>query len=331
MIESLTMPSTLGLKELYRPVAVELDQVRGEVSALWAEVLGIVQEQPAGPPPVGGKLLRPALCLLSAGALGAPDLGRFVKLAASMEVFHVAALAHDDVIDGASLRRGMESLNAMWTDHAAVLGGDYLVARGIALMAEYGSCDMIRDGVQCIRQMAEGELTDFGRGPGHFTEDGCIELARAKTASLFAVACGSPCHLIDREHLDSLWDFGLSLGVGFQIIDDLLDLCQVEEVLGKPACGDLAAGKKTLPLLYLRDGLDDAGTARLASLRDAELTAEDRTWVASMLEKTGARQHAADRAREYVVEAQGHLRALSDSPFRDAMCGLTEFVLTRGS
>ena len=135
------------------------------------------------PPDAGGKLLRPALCLLSAGVAGADDLSAFGPMAAAMEVFHLAALAHDDVLDGAELRRGQSSLNARWNDHAAVLGGDYLVARGMALLSSYGSCDAVANAIECIRRMAEGELSDFGRGPSHFTREGCIELARAKTAS----------------------------------------------------------------------------------------------------------------------------------------------------
>jgi octaprenyl-diphosphate synthase len=308
-----------------------MDSVRASVAALWTDALRLVHGSDLPMPPSGGKMLRPALCLLSARAGGATDTAHFVPLAAAMELLHLAALAHDDVIDGSDLRRGVRSLNAMWDNHTAVLGGDYLVARAIAIMSCYDSCAVITSAIDSVRQMAEGELTNFGLGRDHHSKEACISLARQKTASLFAVTCATPCCLIEGAPRDSLYNYGMAIGIAFQLVDDLLDLSQDRETLGKPAFGDIVEGKRTLPLLFIREGLDEAGAARLDTLWGKPLSDADQAWVADMLEATGARERTEALAREYAEEARSAVTALPSSIYRDSMQGLTEFVLIRGS
>jgi len=308
-----------------------MESVRGAVAELWTDALRLVHGGELPPPPSGGKMLRPALCLLSARAGGATDTGHFVPLATAMELLHLAALAHDDVIDGSDLRRGVRSLNAMWDNHTAVLGGDYLVARAIAIMICYDSCGVITSAIDSVRQMAEGELTNFGLGRDHFSKEACISLARQKTASLFAVTCATPCCLIEGAPRQALYDFGMGIGIAFQLVDDLLDLSQDRETLGKPAFNDIVEGKRTLPLILIREGLDANGVARLDALPGNPLSEADGVWVADLLESTGARERTEAIAREYADEARAALTALPPSIFRDSMQGLTEFVLIRGS
>lgn len=325
------MATTFALDSLYKPIGPQIERVRSAVGELYVDALRLVHGNSVPRPAMGGKMLRPALCLLSAGAAGADDLDRFVPLATAMELLHLAALAHDDVIDGADFRRGVRSLNAQWDNHTAVLGGDYLVARAIAVMAGYGSCEVIVNAIDSVRQMAEGELINFGLGPNHFSEKACLNWARQKTASLFAVTCSTPTLLLDPTYRDALHDFGLGLGVAFQVIDDVLDLCQDRETLGKPACGDLVEGKKTIPILYLRQALNAEGKARLDAMHGRPPTDEDREWVLTQMESTGAREKAEALAREYMEGARAFLATLPPSPYREAMYGLSEFVLVRGS
>ncbi|MBI5093119.1 MAG: polyprenyl synthetase family protein [Candidatus Hydrogenedentes bacterium] len=325
------MALTLTLTELYRPIEDELNLVRSNVSELWVEALRLVHGTALPQPNVGGKMLRPALCLLSSGAAGATDLGKFVDLATAMELLHLAALAHDDVIDGASLRHGTTSLNARWDNHTAVLGGDYLVARAVAIMTSYRSCAVIGNAIDSVRQMAEGELRNFGRGTTHATYDGCLRLAEQKTASLFAVTCSTPTYLLDTQARDGLHHYGLALGVAFQLVDDILDLKQNSEALGKPSCGDVVEGKETLPILYLRECLNPAEIARLDSLKGSQITDADREWISSMLETTGARERTEAVARGFIDTAQNCLDCLPPSVFRDSMHSVAEFVLVRGA
>ncbi len=317
---------------LYAPVREELDQAFEQVSAIWTEVLRLGNGKvDHSPPKAGGKLLRPALCLLSAGAIGAGDLSRFIPMAASMEIFHLAALAHDDVIDGADLRRGETTLKALWNDRAAVLGGDYLVARGMALLTSYNSCQAVTGVVECMGSMAEAELADFALGPWHFSFETCLSLAQRKTALLFGVVCSTPAYILDGRHRESLYRFGLGLGSAFQLVDDLLDLRQEEAILGKPVCGDLMKGKKTLPILFIREALEAGDVTRLDSIRGRPLTPEDRKWAAEILESTGARQRTEAIARQFAHEARQALGSLPPSPYKASMEGLAEFVLIRDS
>ena len=126
------------LSSLYDPIAPALAEVRRTVAGLWTDVLQLVNitDDQNGEAAAGGKLLRPALCLLTAGALGERNLVHMSRLAAAYEAIHIASLAHDDVVDHASLRRGRSALNVLWDDHAAVLGGDYLVARSFEMLLE---------------------------------------------------------------------------------------------------------------------------------------------------------------------------------------------------
>lgn len=325
------MQSTMSLAELYRPVEPEMDAVRAAIADLWADTMRLVYGDHLPKLPLGGKMLRPAMSLLSAGALGAADTARFVPLATAMELFHLAALAHDDVIDHADLRHGMRSLNAMWDNHTAVLGGDYLVARAIDILGTYDSCSVITNAVISVREMSEGELAHFGRGRDHHSQEACISLARQKTASLFAVACSTPACLIKGAPRAALHAYGLAFGVAFQLIDDLLDLTRDEEALGKPAFGDIVEGKKTLPIIFLRESLDAAGRARLDQLKGRPLSDADRTWVTDAIESSGARDQTEALVREYLDEARACVAPLPATPYRDSLLGLAEFVLVRSA
>jgi geranylgeranyl pyrophosphate synthase len=321
----------MTLKELYAPIQRDMESVRAHLADLWADALRFVYGERLPKLPLGGKMLRPAMSLLSAGALGAPDTARFARLATAMELLHLAALAHDDVIDHANLRHGMRSLNAMWDNHTAVLGGDYLVARAIDILGSYDSCLVITNAINSVREMSEGELTHFGLGREHYSPEACISLARQKTASLFAVACSTPACLIEGAPRPELHAYGLAFGVAFQLVDDLLDLTRDEEALGKPAFGDIVEGKKTLPIIYLRESLDESGRARLDRLKGKPLSDEDRAWVTEAIDSSGAREQTEAIVREYIDEARAAIAPFPASPYRESMLGLAEFVLVRGA
>ncbi len=321
----------MTLTDLYRPVETEVDGVRDTIHQLWLDALALVRIDSEVAPTPGGKLLRPALSLLAAGAIGGTNLKQYITLASSFEALHLASLAHDDVIDRAILRRGSNSLNASWDNHAAVLGGDYLVARAVEMLATYDVCAVVANAIKSVRCMAEGELYFFGKEDGPIIAEDCIMLAEQKTASLFAEACSAPTYIIDPTHRKALYHFGISLGIAFQLVDDMLDITQSTEQLGKPACGDIVEGKKTIPIMHLKNGLDAADLARLEGMRGADVTDEDREWVIAMADKTGARDKAEAITRSYADEARRHLAQLPPSPYRDSMDGIVEFVMVRVS
>jgi octaprenyl-diphosphate synthase len=282
-------------------------------------------------PAAGGKMLRPALCLMAAGAIGGRDLTQYVQLAGAFEALHIASLAHDDVIDKALLRRGVTALHAMWDNHAAILGGDYLVARSVEMLAQYDSCPVIANAITSVRRMAEGELLYFGRDYDAMRPEDCILLAQQKTASLFAEACSAPTYIIDPTHRDHLHAFGTGLGTAFQIIDDLLDVTQPTEHLGKPSCGDVVEGKKTLPIIFLRSALPAGDQARFDSFRETGVTEEDRGWIGDRVEATGARDQTLEEAGRHTAQALDALHQLPPSEYREAMEGVADLLLVRSA
>ncbi len=325
------MSKTIALTDLYRPVETELNGVRDEIHQLWIDALALVRVDSTIAPRPGGKLLRPALSLLAAGAIGGTDLKQYVTLASSFEALHIASLAHDDVIDRAILRRGTSSLNAFWDNHAAVLGGDYLVARAVEMLATYDVCAVVANAIKSVRCMAEGELYFFGKENDPIVVEDCIMLAEQKTASLFAEACSAPTYIIDATHRKALYQFGISLGIAFQLVDDVLDITQSTEQLGKPACGDIVEGKKTIPIMHLKNGLNSDDGARLEAMRGTDISEEDREWIIAKAEETGAKDMAEALTRSYADEARRHLAQLPPSTYRDSMEGIVEFVMVRVS
>jgi octaprenyl-diphosphate synthase len=325
------MSTTITLENLYQSIAEPLDCVRGEVGQLWMDALELVNLDDVPKPKTSGKMLRPALCLLAAGAIGGKDLRQYAKLASAFEALHIASLAHDDVIDKAILRRNDASLNSLWDNHAAVLGGDYLVARAVEFLCTYDVCEVVSNAITSVRRMAEGELYFFGRDEDTITETDCLMLSKQKTASLFAEACAASTYVIDMRYRDSLHSFGIDFGVAFQVIDDLLDLTQPTSNLGKPACGDVAEGKITLPILYMREALDAADKERLAQLHGSALRDSDSEWLQEAVEQCGARERTESIARRHAQSARDHLATLPQSEYREAIEGLLEFLLIRVS
>lgn len=319
------------LSSLYDPIAPALAEVRRTVAGLWTDVLQLVNitDDQNGEAAAGGKLLRPALCLLTAGALGERNLVRMSRLAAAYEAIHIASLAHDDVVDHASLRRGRSALNVLWDDHAAVLGGDYLVARSFEMLLEYSCPELLNAALQAMRRMAEGELRFFGKDDATADENDCIALADAKTASLFAAVCAGPALLLSPDKADALYQFGIDLGIAFQLIDDLLDITQPSSVLGKPGCGDVAEGKHTLPIVLLRRSMNDEERLRLKALTGGELGESDREWIMERSGQLGISVTVQERAEAYIASAIGHLDVLSMSACRQSLEGLARFVLVR--
>ncbi len=325
----MSTPTTLA--QIYEPIQTQVDGVRETMAGVWADALKLVEFDFGLAPKPGGKMLRPALCLLAAGAIGGTELDRYVRLATAFESLHVASLAHDDVIDRALLRRGESSLNAHWDNHAAVLGGDYLVARAVEFLAEYDSCRIIANAILSVRRMAEGELRFFNRPADAITEDDCIILARSKTASLFAEACSAPAYLLDERYREPLHAFGIALGIAFQVVDDLLDVTQTTEQLGKPECGDIAEGKQTLPIMFLRNALGGTDLARLDALKDTKLSEADRVWVMDLVRETGAAEQTQAIIEDYTATALGELAQLPASTYRDSIEGLTHMLAKRTS
>ena len=204
----------------------------------------------------GGKRIRPALLLLGAHMLGYEG-DRDVRYGAMIEFIHTATLVHDDIIDDAELRRGRASVNRRWGNELTVLFGDFLYMKSMEIALEEGDLRVLRVLSDVTLRMTEGEIIGAERrGLLDLTLEGYLDIVRRKTALLFAGACKIPSFLVTSAFGESgeawgerLWDYGLSLGIAFQLQDDLLDYTAKEADLGKPVLSDLKEGKLTLPLI----------------------------------------------------------------------------------
>src|SRR5512135_3862214 len=201
----------------------------------------------------GGKRIRPALLLLSSRVLGYEG-DRDVAYAAVIELIHTATLVHDDIIDDAELRRGRPSVNRRWGNELTVLFGDFLYMKSMEIALEEGDLRVLRLLSDVTIRMTEGEIIGAERrGLLDLTLEGYLDIVRRKTALLFAGACKIPSFLVTSAFGESgeawgerLWEYGLSLGIAFQLQDDLLDYTANEADLGKPVLSDLKEGKLTL-------------------------------------------------------------------------------------
>lgn len=278
----------------------------------------------------GGKRLRPLLVLLGANCCGAGD-DRRIALAAIIEFLHTATLLHDDVVDHSGLRRGRVTANAVWGNAPSVLVGDFLYSRAFQLMVELGDLGVMRILADATNVIAEGEVMQLsGIGRLDLDEARYMDTIRCKTAMLFQAASHTAAVLVgaDRRRQEALRDYGLELGLAFQLVDDALDYAGDTDRLGKNVGDDLAEGKLTLPLIHaLREGdAAAAGTVREAvEARRADAFAA----VRNAVRRSGSIDYTLARADGCIGRARRCLELLPDNRFRDALSALADFAVAR--
>ncbi len=280
----------------------------------------------------GGKRLRPILLLLSARACGYRGTAH-ISMASLIEFIHTATLLHDDVVDRAKLRRGMESANAKWGNEACVLVGDFLFTKCFSLLVENGNRKILQAIARATTLMAEGELEELIKTNDlSLSEEGYFSIIARKTAALFSAATQVGAILGEalEEKERALTDFGMDLGIAFQLIDDNLDYTSREEEFGKKIGIDLQDGKITLPLIFILNHCSEKESAliREAVLSDP-MTRESFFQVIKIIEKYRGLTYTWEKAKEYVARAKGHLRHLPDSKEKEALLLLSDYVLER--
>jgi octaprenyl-diphosphate synthase len=318
-----------ALLEVGAVVAAAEDVLRREVGSSVATVQSCGEQTLLG----GGKRLRPALALIAARATGLPfDLARTVHVGAALELIHMATLVHDDVIDEATTRRGRPTAGAVHGNTAAVLSGDVLLAKAMALLARHSDIGVIQMVSAAVVEMAEGEVREIEvRGDIALSEDEHMRVLRMKTAAFIEVCCrvGARMASADAATEDALGAYGHNLGLAFQVVDDLLDFRGDQAKTGKPLATDFREGQATLPLIYLLRALDE-DEAQFASARfgNGATEAEVRTLVGWMTER-GAFEAASDRAEQLVAAAVKALSPLPVTDDRTLLETIARFVVER--
>ncbi len=279
----------------------------------------------------GGKRIRPLLLLLSARIAGYAG-SQHIVLASAVEFIHTATLLHDDVVDRATVRRGFPAANVVWGNQAAVLTGDYLLAKAFSLVIAAGNLPVLEVLGRTVTRLAEGEMRHLvGSSDLDLSQEDYLTIADGKTASLFAAACRCGALLgKGGPGGDALEEFGFRLGRAFQLVDDVLDYVAMETEFGKTRGRDLAEGKMTLPLIHaLRNGTDQDRRRIAAVLGQSALSEADFTGVLRILEKTGSIAYCLEQARILCCQATEGLRVFADGPEKEALLDLAVHVVSR--
>lgn len=280
-----------------------------------------------------GKRLRPALVLLSGKCVGdvAPQ---HIDIAVVVEMVHTATLVHDDVIDEASMRRHVESVNSKWGREISILFGDYLFSRGFTILSALDSQVATLLLSQTVNIMSEGELIQLQRRYDiGLSENDYFDIIERKTASLCAASCrlGAVFAGANRKVADMLFNYGLKIGIAFQIVDDCLDVMGTEEEIGKSLNTDIQMGKLTLPLIRLVNKLPSHKLETTRDLIFQHNAKETKNAILELLTEHDAVDYAFNTAKNIVKQAQEEIAPLPDSKYKTALMELADYIVTRRS
>jgi|TARA_B110000879_G_scaffold26298_1_gene35597 octaprenyl-diphosphate synthase len=280
----------------------------------------------------GGKRLRPMLVLLTARACGVKS-DQHINMAAVIEFIHTATLLHDDVVDMSTLRRGRPTVNAQWNNPSSVLVGDFIYSRAFQVLVKIGDMRIMEIMADTTNKIAEGEVLQLiSKSNPNSTEALYMQVIQNKTAILFEAAAKSGAMLsgADQKSVSAMAEFGLQLGLAFQLIDDALDYIGDAEELGKNVGDDLAEGKSTLPLIYTMANSSSADRDLIQqSLRAESLTSQQLQEVIALVKNSGALEYTQELASTKTTAAVKALEALPNSEYKTALKDLVEFSLTR--
>ena len=318
-----------------------LDDVSHAMATIVASKMPLVGQVSAHLLAMRGKLFRPTLLLLSSqveereGRSGKGEAGtaKAVALAAALELIHLATLVHDDAVDHSALRRGMPTVNALFSHQISVIMGDFLYSTALTHLVGLGDLAALQALTRASTEMTLGEMRQLAvTEPLQFTEGEYYDLIRSKTASLMRTACELGALAGARSHEKALGDFGENLGMAFQITDDLLDYREVKETTGKPSGLDLREHKVTLPLIHALREMGPASRREVERLFESEsVTDDDISVVVQIVADSGGFEYARQRGEEFADRAQNALSDLPDTVARRSLSASISYVMERHS
>jgi octaprenyl-diphosphate synthase len=323
-----TAPITLA--DLQHPLRARLDQVQQELRRIVEADFGLIAEVNAHLFQMQGKMFRPTLLLLSEEATGGRD-PRATILGAVTELIHLATLVHDDSVDHSVLRRGMPTINSLFSHQISVIMGDYLYSRAVIELVRLDDLEPLRVLSRVTNEMTVGEMRQLlAHDPLEFSEEQYDLLIQAKTASLVSGACEIGALRGEPAEREALRRYGEALGMAFQIVDDLLDYTEDATVTGKPFGSDLREHKVTLPLIAALPRMRDSERRSVARLlhtpepSDAQIAE-----VILAVADAGGLDYARERALRLAQQADTELDLLAPSAARDALGASITYVIDR--
>ncbi len=322
----------MDLKQLTYPIQKDLDRVEKVIAESLKTDNIFIQQMVDYLAQTAGKRARPALAILSARYCGKVK-EETLYLGAALEMIHVATLVHDDIIDNSAIRRKQKTLNFKWGNEISVLMGDYVFASSFYLMAKHLPKEVLGTLADTTNIICRGEISEtFHRFNVGLTQEQYFQVVREKTASLLAASCQSSAMLMggDKTTVQSLYNFGLGVGMAFQIIDDTLDFVGKASRVGKPVMSDLREGKLTLPVLHCMANATAAENKRLkAGILKKVKTASDISFLGKLLRKYDAIAYSVGVARRFAEEAKSSLRGLNGRGDNTELLQFADFILER--
>lgn len=322
--------NTVKLEQLYNLIEADMQAVNTVIRTRLHSDVVLVRQVAEYIINAGGKRLRPALVLLTAGALDYQGT-KHHDLAAVVEFIHTATLLHDDVVDESSLRRGRETANALFGNAASVLVGDFLYSRAFQMMVEVGDMRIMQTLSDATNIIAEGEVLQLMNcHDADVDEVRYLQVIRYKTAKLFEAAAriGAIIGGATPDIEQRLADYGTHLGTAFQLIDDVLDYSGAEAETGKHLGDDLAEGKPTLPLIYvMQNGTDEQAACVRQAIENGGR--DDFPAVLAAIRATNALEHTTKQAQAEADRAINAIAPLPPSPYKNSLLELASFAVAR--
>ncbi len=324
-------PATISQKEIFDLLREDLSAIEREFGRDTVSRVGAITEIGEYLREGGGKRIRPALLLLSAKLFGYGGRGA-VRLGAVVEIIHTATLVHDDIIDEAQTRRGRPAANTQWGNSKCVLAGDWLYMQAFKIAVQERNFRILDVLIDLTQQMVEGELLQIEKLGKCVSLDEHFDLIYRKTACLFAVCMrmGAILAGASEEEEKRVGEYGRSLGMAFQIVDDVLDLTASEEVLGKPVASDLREGKVTMAVVHALERCTPEERILVETvLRERAFSSVRHEQILTMLQRYGSVEVAMARAHEYSEAARKSICHFPDSEIKRALLWAPDFVVGR--
>jgi Geranylgeranyl pyrophosphate synthase len=325
-------PRGVTLQAIQLPVRDKLDEVSQAMARIVASEMPLVGQVSAHLLAMRGKLFRPTLLLLSSDVAEKPE-EKAITLAAALELIHLATLVHDDAVDHSALRRGMPTVNALFSHQISVIMGDFLYSTALSHLVAVGDLEALQALTRASTEMTLGEMRQLAvTDPLRFTEREYYDLIRSKTASLMRTACELGALSGARRYIDALGSFGENLGMAFQIADDLLDYRERMETTGKPSGLDLREHKVTLPLIHALREMSPVSRKEVERLFESDtMSNEAIASVVRIVDENGGFDYARERGDEYAEKAHDALADLPDTVARRSLTASISYVMERHS
>ncbi len=338
IVDASALPSFIpvgpaNLKEkIYTQVGSDLSRIEQEINRLLDSDIPLISVVGRYIMGSGGKRLRPLLMVLASrlcGYKGNDD----ARLAVVFEFVHAATLLHDDVVDHAEFRRSRPAANTVWGNPAVVLVGDFLYSRSIQIAVEYGDVRVLKVLLAATTRMSEGEVLQLVNSDNlEISEGEYLEVITRKTAVLISAACQTGAIFGGGQEAEekALMTYGHNLGIAFQLIDDTLDFTGEAEELGKPVGNDLQEGKATLPLIYALGNAKAAERVRLRQIFTSETIAPENVCeMNAIVARSGGIQYSTNQACAHALRAKEALRVFPESPVKEILQDMADYVTCR--